>query len=277
LALAAVLCTPAVAKPSPNNVRRSAPSRPAAWPPQSARQNTARPPSTARQNTARPASARQNAPRQTAASRPNTASRTNTARPNAGQSKTAQSKAAPSNTAPTNNAKPNAASPKTAQTNTAKSNTAHPTTATKGGQTAAAPGGGGAKNASNNPLHGGRQIPASRFNASFGRGHDFHIGHPIMIGGQASFQFGGFWFGIVDPWPAAWLYTDAVYVDFIGGGYVLVDVAHPGLQVAVSVGDTVSTCTASAAAVSSTSLARKISEPAGGDISVDISVDFAVE
>ena len=58
-----------------------------------------------------------------------------------------------------------------------------------------------------------------------------------MIGGQASFQFGGLWFGIVDPWPAAWLYTDAVYVDVVDGGYVLVNVAHPEVTVAVSAGD----------------------------------------
>jgi len=64
-----------------------------------------------------------------------------------------------------------------------------------------------------------------------------------MIGGQASFQFGGFWFGIVDPWPAAWRYTDGVYVDFVNGSYVLVNVAHPEVQVAVSAGDAVTSCT----------------------------------
>jgi hypothetical protein len=94
-------------------------------------------------------------------------------------------------------------------------------------------------------LHGGHRIPDGRFNASFGAGHEFHIGSPIMIGGLASFQFGGFWFGIVDPWPVAWLYTDAVYVDFINGGYFLVNVAHPGVYVAVSAGDAVTSCTAS--------------------------------
>ena len=56
-----------------------------------------------------------------------------------------------------------------------------------------------------------------------------------MIGGQASFQFGGFRFGIVEPWPATWLYTDAVYVDFIQGRYFLVNPLHPTVQVAVSV------------------------------------------
>lgn len=69
-----------------------------------------------------------------------------------------------------------------------------------------------------------------------------------MIGGQASFQFGGVWFGLVDAWPAAWLYTDAVYVDFVEGEYVLVNVAHPEVTVAVSAGDAVATtCTAEAA------------------------------
>jgi hypothetical protein len=69
-----------------------------------------------------------------------------------------------------------------------------------------------------------------------------------MIGGQASFQFGGSWFGIVDPWPAAWLYTDAVYVDFVDDEYVLVNLAHPEVTVAVSAGDPApTTCTADAA------------------------------
>ena len=69
-----------------------------------------------------------------------------------------------------------------------------------------------------------------------------------MIGGQASFQFGGFWFGLVDPWPAAWLYTDAVFVDFVDGGYVLVNVAHPDVTIEVSAGDPApTTCTAETA------------------------------
>jgi hypothetical protein len=259
LALTAVLGTPAVARPAASrNVSRSAPAaRRSAAP---ARANSARP-AQSRQNTARPAATRQNAPRQTAASRPNTArpaqnaARPNAARPNGAQAK-APTKGAQTNTARTNNAKPaaagqktaqnntakpNAAGQKTAQNNTAKPNAAHPATAANKGHA--------------DPLHGGRQIPAARFNAGFGRGHQFHIGHPIMIGGQASFQFGGFWFGIVDPWPTAWLYTDAVYVDFIGGGYVLVNPVHPDVQIAVSVGDTATTCTTSVA-VTSNLLAR---------------------
>ena len=98
----------------------------------------------------------------------------------------------------------------------------------------------------NASLHGGPQIPQQRFQGSFGRAHTFAMGHPTMIGGQASFQFGGYWFGIVDPWPAAWLYTDTVYVDFIGGEYVLVNVMHPGVYVAVSAGDAATSCLAAA-------------------------------
>jgi hypothetical protein len=64
-----------------------------------------------------------------------------------------------------------------------------------------------------------------------------------MIGGQASFQFGGFWFGLADPWPVGWLYSDPVYIDYVDGGYVLVDEVHPEVTLAVSAGDPVNNCT----------------------------------
>jgi hypothetical protein len=98
-------------------------------------------------------------------------------------------------------------------------------------------------------FHGGHRIPEARFRGNFGREHQFRIGHPTMIGGQASFQFGGLWFGIVEPWPAAWLYTDAVFVDLVDDEYVLVNLAHPEVTIAVSAGDPAPTaCTAEAAA-----------------------------
>jgi hypothetical protein len=61
------------------------------------------------------------------------------------------------------------------------------------------------------------------------------VGLPILIGGQARFQFGGYWFGLVDAWPVAWMYMDSVYVDFVDGEYVLVNIAHPGIYIAVNV------------------------------------------
>jgi hypothetical protein len=71
-----------------------------------------------------------------------------------------------------------------------------------------------------------------------------------MIGGQASFRFGGFWFGLAEAWPTAWLYTDAVYVDLVDGSYELVNVAHPEVTVALAAGDPApATCAADAEAV----------------------------
>jgi hypothetical protein len=166
-------------------------------------------------------------------------------------------------------ARPNAARPEAAH-NGAHSTAAHPTAAhearheaagrdhhgagehaARGDHAAGEHGHSAARNAAyshGENLHGGHRIPEARFRGSFGHEHQFHIGHPVMIGGQASFQFGGFWFGIVDPWPAAWLYTDAVYVDFVEEEYVLVNVAHPEVTIAVSAGDAApTTCTAEAA------------------------------
>jgi hypothetical protein len=219
LALTAVLGTPVSAQ-SEASIKSSAPARPAAQKPAApARAN----------NTARPAAANKSA----------------AARPNAGRPEAAR-KTAPSNTTHSN----------TAHSNTAHSNTAHESRPearheaagreNRGGEHAARGAEHGrapvknpsySKGGRGENLHGGKQIAADRFRGSFGRDHQFSIGHPVMIGGQASFQFGGLWFGIVDAWPAAWLYTDAVFVDFVDGGYVLVNVAHPEVTIAVSAGD----------------------------------------
>ena len=79
------------------------------------------------------------------------------------------------------------------------------------------------------------RIPDDRFRSNFGRGHEFRIGTPRLVGGYSRFQYGGFWFGFVDPWPVGWYYTDDVYVDFIDGGYYLCNPSYPGAQIAISV------------------------------------------
>ena len=79
------------------------------------------------------------------------------------------------------------------------------------------------------------RIPDARFHSNFGRGHEFRIGSPTLVGGYSRFQYGGFWFGFVQPWPAEWYYTDDVYVDFIDGGYYLCNPYYPGQQVSISV------------------------------------------
>lgn len=82
---------------------------------------------------------------------------------------------------------------------------------------------------------GSGRIPDDRFRANFGQGHTFVIREPVMVDGYSRFQYGGFWFGFVNPWPAEWYYTDDVYVDYIDGGYYLCNPYYPGARVSISV------------------------------------------
>ena len=86
------------------------------------------------------------------------------------------------------------------------------------------------------PAAGHGSIPAARFQASFGRGHTFHVNRSDFAGGSRRFQYGGFWFAMLNPWPAEWLYTDDVYVDYMNGGYFLCDPVHPGVYLSITVG-----------------------------------------
>jgi len=79
-------------------------------------------------------------------------------------------------------------------------------------------------------------IPEAKFRASFGSGHTFHVNRSEWAGGSARFQYGGYWFNAVNPWPVGWLYTDAVYVDFLNGGYFLCDPVHPGVYISINIG-----------------------------------------
>jgi hypothetical protein len=87
----------------------------------------------------------------------------------------------------------------------------------------------------------GYRIPDDRFRAHFGRGHWFHIySVPIVVAeGRPRFQYGGFWFSVVDPWPEYWARnwyeTDDVYVDYVNDGYYMFNRRHPGVAVAVNV------------------------------------------
>jgi hypothetical protein len=79
------------------------------------------------------------------------------------------------------------------------------------------------------------RIPDDRFRSNFGRGHEFRMGTPRLMDGYSRFQYGGYWFGFVQPWPAGWYYTDDVYVDYINGQYYLCNPSYPGTQIAISV------------------------------------------
>lgn len=82
---------------------------------------------------------------------------------------------------------------------------------------------------------GNGRIPDNDYRSRFGRGHEFRIGSPRLVGGYSRFRYGGYWFGFVDPWPANWYYTDDVYVVYTNGGYYLCDPSYPGTQIAISV------------------------------------------
>ena len=82
---------------------------------------------------------------------------------------------------------------------------------------------------------GSGRIPDDRFRSNFGRGHDFHMGNPVLVGGYSRFQYGGFWFGFVQPWPSGWYYTDDVYIDYVDGGYYMYNPYYPGARFSISV------------------------------------------
>lgn len=81
----------------------------------------------------------------------------------------------------------------------------------------------------------GGHIPDDKFRASFGRQHTFAIGQPVVVESRPRFQYGSYWFEIVDPWPADWAYADDCYIDYVDGDYFLFDLLHPGERVVVFV------------------------------------------
>ena len=87
----------------------------------------------------------------------------------------------------------------------------------------------------------GYRIPEDHFRAYFGRGHWFRV-HDVpvvVVQGAPRFQFGGFWFDVVDPcpdtWSPVWYRTDEVYVDYVNDGYYMYNRRHPGIAIAVNV------------------------------------------
>jgi hypothetical protein len=87
----------------------------------------------------------------------------------------------------------------------------------------------------------GYRIPDERFRAHFGRGHWFrvHSVPVVVVERYPRFQYAGFWFTLVDPWPetwsARWYETDDVYIDYIHDGYYMCNRSHPGVFIAVNV------------------------------------------
>ena len=80
--------------------------------------------------------------------------------------------------------------------------------------------------------NGGGRIPADKFKASFGEQHSFRVSQSDYSNHR--FQYGGYSFGFVDPWPSNWLYTQNVYVIEIDGVYYLCNASFPGVNLVLS-------------------------------------------
>ena len=86
----------------------------------------------------------------------------------------------------------------------------------------------------------GYRVPNTRFRAFFGRNHGFRINSLTfqLFGHDSRFQYNGYWFSPVDPWPEYWsnnwYENDDVYIDYYGGGYYLYNRSHPRDRVAIT-------------------------------------------
>jgi hypothetical protein len=89
--------------------------------------------------------------------------------------------------------------------------------------------------------YNGYRIPQARYTGYFGPSHAFRIySYPVVVvGGYPRFQYGGFYFNVVDPWPEYWpnnwYANDDVYVDYTGDGYYLHNRSYPRDRIAISV------------------------------------------
>jgi len=88
--------------------------------------------------------------------------------------------------------------------------------------------------------YSGYRVPDDRFRSFYGQEHGFRIYTlPVVyVGGQRRFQYGGYWFGLVDPWPEYWANdwynNDDVYVDYYDDGYYLYNRRYPGDRIAIT-------------------------------------------
>ena len=89
--------------------------------------------------------------------------------------------------------------------------------------------------------YNGYRIPYDRYRGHFGPNHWFRIHrYPMeLYGGYPRFQYGGFWFGFMDPWPEYWsddwYDNDDVYIVYSDDGYYLYNRRYPRDRIAITV------------------------------------------
>ena len=61
----------------------------------------------------------------------------------------------------------------------------------------------------------------------------------MVVGGFPRFQYGGYWFSVVDPWPSYWASnwyeTEDVYIVYANNGYYMYNQRYPDVAIAISV------------------------------------------
>ena len=130
--------------------------------------------------------------------------------------------------------RPQAEQPKTPD-DKARPENAKPPKQTENKEQAQKPNDAARENQAGNGHAANNRIPDDKFKAHFGREHTFHVGHPVMTGGQSRFSYGGYSFYYVQAWPTGWGYEDDVYIIDVNGVYYLVDVAHPDVQLELQI------------------------------------------
>jgi hypothetical protein len=76
-----------------------------------------------------------------------------------------------------------------------------------------------------------RRIPEPDFRAHFGREHHFHPGRMQVYQGRPQFNYSGYVFELVEPWPEDWAYDqDDYYIDYMDDEYWLYSLDHPGVR-----------------------------------------------
>jgi hypothetical protein len=77
------------------------------------------------------------------------------------------------------------------------------------------------------------RISDDHYKSNFGSEHRFHVNRGEYANHR--FEYGGYSFGFIDPWPVEWGYDDDVYVVFADGGYYMYDQVHPGVRISINI------------------------------------------
>jgi hypothetical protein len=89
--------------------------------------------------------------------------------------------------------------------------------------------------------YNGYRIPQNHYRGYFGRNHRFRIYSRTLViyDGYPCFQYNGYWFSIIDPWPEYWAENwyenDDVYIVYYNDGYYLYNRRHPEVGITINV------------------------------------------